>query len=275
MKLTTKIILSIFGSIFFITFLFIIGFSFSEERRNYRTFHFNAISIPQDNKIGINLASPYHVIVLEDEKTETQAGYALTFASNDSDLNVCSIGTEEEDKLFVPEAMYGFISVKTDNDTLTIKIKKEELRKKYEEEDRKYIVLSGVHLYLHTSHVDVINHMSGIQTKVINMETDTIKIYSTGNILIDSCKANVIDPVTRNSLSVTNSTVKVINLDFNRISRWSITDCDIETKNMTGSDRHHITLHRSETGKINWYPKNEKAELNIKVPGDTTQIVYR
>ena len=273
MKLTTKIILSIFGSIFFITLLFIIGFSFS-ERRNYKTFHFNVISIPQDSQIGINLAPPYHVIVFEEEETEIQAEHV--YFSENNYLNVCPITTtEEENKLFIPEALNGFISAKTDNDTLRIKIKVGELRKKYDEEDGTHPLLSDVHLYLHTSHVDVINHMSGIQTKVINMETDTIKIYSTGNILIDSCKANVIDPVTRNSLSVTNSTVKVINLDFNRISRWSITDCDIETKNMTGSDRHHITLHRSETGKINWYPKNEKAELNIKVPGDTTQIVYR
>ena len=270
MRLTTKIILSIIGSIFFITLLFIIGFSFS-ERKNYGTFHFNGIFIPQDNQIGISLAPPYHVIVFEEEETEIQAGYALAFASNDSELNVCPVRTEEEaDKLFIPEALYDFISVKTNNDTLTIKIKNDELGKKYEKESGKHIVLSGVHLYLHTSHVNVINY-TGIQTKIRNVETDTIKIYSNREILIDSCKADIIDPVSRKweSISVTNCTAKVINLDFDRISRWTIKDCNIETQNMTGSGRHNVNIHENEIGKIKWIPKNEKAELNIKIQGET------
>ena len=277
MRLTTKIILSIFGAIFFITLLYIIASSFSEERKNYGNDTFDIMSSPQDSKIGINLTPPYHVIVLEEEITViNNAGYLDLFSTNDNCLNVCPITkTEEEDKLFIPEALYGFISVETDNDTLTIKIKGNELRKKKEEEGiKKRIYLSGAHLYLHTSHVNVINKVDGLPTKIVNIVTDTIKIDSRA-ILIDSCKADVIDPVSTNYLSVTNSTVKVINLDFDRIRNWTINDCNIENENMTGSGRHSTNIFRNETGTINWHPKNEKAELNVKFPGDSLQIIYR
>ena len=122
--------------------------------------------------------------------------------------------------------------------------------------------------------MNIINNVSRYQIKVKNIETDSIIIVSNGGVLIDDCKANYIDPGF-GRLTIKNSIAKTINLDLNRVRNWNIEDSEIETRNYTGSGRHNVTLHRNETGTINWLPKNEKAELNIKVPGNPTQIVLQ
>jgi len=282
MRPTTKIIIGVTGSIFILSLLFIIGFSFS-ERRNYTAFyHINEISIPQENITGIYL-DPHRVIVIEEDFTgvkfedENRTNVRRTnMYIGSSNLTINQIAPEMENKLYIPEALKGCIATKMNNDTLTIQIKDYELRKKFDKEDSiRYIAFSGVDLCLQISNVNVINK-SGLLTKVSNIETDSIKIDSNGDILIEFCKANFINPGTGiGKLTVKNSVVKTIHLDLNRIRDWNLDECDIEVQNFTGSDKHNITLDRNKTGKINWLPKNENAELNIKVPGDTVQIVFQ
>ena len=283
MRLTTKIILGIILSILIVSLLFIIGFSFS-ERGNYDNPYSHEISIPQDNPVGINV-EPYRVIVLEEDKAgivleEKVNGIMhifLSYSKNNS-LTLNSITSGEENKLFIPEALYDLIAAKTDNDTLTIQIKTDELRKKYGKDGKKYMSLSGINFCLYTSNVDVINHLNNFSTQVSNIETDSIKIVSNGNILIESCKSVVIEPVSHKSnstLTVQNSVAKTIHLDLDIIRNWYIEECNIEVQNITGSGKHNIRQYRKETGKINWYPKNENAELNITIPGDTMQIVLQ
>jgi len=285
MRPTSKIILGIILSIFIISLLFIIGFSFS-ERRNYVNTYSNSIYIPQDNPIGISVES-FRVIVLEEDRTgivveeEVKPGLIRIYLSysDKNGLTLNPVTSGEENNLFFTEALYDCIAAKTSNDTLTIQIKTDELRKKYGKEGGKdYILFSGINLCLHTSNVNVINKINGFPTKVSNIETDSIKIVTNGEILIESCKAMVIDPVMYHSyhkLIVKNSVAQTIYLDLDRLRNWNIEGCDIEVENLTGSGKHNITHHRNEKIKINWYPKNEKAELNIKVPGDTTQIVFQ
>ena len=283
MRLTTKIILSVVGSIFILSLLFIIGFSFS-ERRHYTGFHrnINEISIPQDNQIGINL-DPHRVIVIEEDFTgvrfedENRPNSIRTnMYIGGSNLIINQIMKEMENKLYIPEALNGCIATKMNDDTLTIQIKYYELRKKYDNTDSiESILFSGVNLCLQISNVNIINKMSGSSLKVSNIETDSVVIDSRGNVLIESCKANFINPVF-GKLTVKNSVVKTMLLDLDRrSSTWNLEGCEIENQNLTGSGRHNITLHRNETGTINWHPKNKDAELNIKVSGDTTQIVYK
>lgn len=278
MRPTSKIILGIILSIFILSLLFIIGFSFS-ERRNYRKIYSDVISIPHDSIIGINVAS-FRVIVLEEDRTGVVPGQLRYFSYTDQNgltLNPKTSG--EENNLFFPEALNGFVATKTNNDTLTIQIKVNELIKKYDGEgSRVHLFFSGINLCLHTSNVNVINKVSGFLTKVSNIETDSIKIDSYGDILIESCKAMVIDPVMNQShcqLTVKNSVAQTIHLDLDRIKNWNVEGCDVGVENLTGSGRHNIIQHRSERVKINWFPKNKDAELNIKVPGDTTQIAFQ
>ena len=282
MRPTSKIILGIFLSIFITSVLFIIGFSFS-ERRNYNNHSSYFKSIPQDNPIGINVES-FRVIVLEEDRTgvvieEEKNGIIHTYVSysesNGLTLNPITFG--EENKLFFPEALNGFLAAKTNNDTLTIQIKVNELRKIYGG-GKDYMSFSGINFALYTSNVNVVNRVNGFPVRVNNIETDSIKIFSCGDILIESCKAIVIDPVMDQNfrkLIVKNSVAQTIHLDLDRLGNWKLEGCDIGVENLTGSGRHHIIQHRNEKIKINWYPKNKDAELNISVPGDTTQIVFQ
>ena len=279
MKLTTKIIFGIILSIFVISLLFIIGFSFSDRKNYYRTHNSsNVINIPQNSPIGIDVA-PARVILLEMERTDTQDEIFYRFTSDNNSINLSPMTAEEENKLFISEALYGYVAAKTNNDTLRIQIKVDELRKKYEATDFKnYVAFSGFNLNLQTSNANVVNTLNGFLTKVSNIETDTIRIVSNSNILIESCKAIVIEPVVDDShrkVNVRNSVAKEIHLDLDGLRNWNLEGCNIEVQNFTGSGRHNITLDRNKAGKINWYPKNENAELNIKVQGDTAQIVFQ
>ena len=278
MKLTTKIIFGIILSIFAISLLFIIGFSFS-NRKNYKNiYHSNVTFIPQDSLIGISV-EPARVILLEMERTGSQTENDYGFVSDNNSLNLSSMTEGAEKKLFIPEALYGFVVAKTHNDTLAIQIKIDELRKKYDKEGRKkYMSFSGINLDIQTSNVNVINKLNNFSTKISNIETDSIKIVSSGDILIESCQSIVIEPVMDNShrkLNIRNSVAKEIHFDLDGLRNWNLEGCNIEIQNFTGSGRHNITLDRNKAGKINWYPKNENAELNIKVQGDTAQIVFQ
>jgi len=276
MRFTSKIILGGILFIFITSVLFIIGFSFS-ERRNYESINIsNQIYFSQDNPIGMDIES-YRVIVFETEKTDSQIRFY--FGAENNSLNINPMTSEEVNKLFFPEALNGFVTANTNNDTLTIQIKFYEYREKYDVKVfNNQIHLFGFNISIHTSKVNVINKLYGLPTTVSNIETDIIKIVSYGDVLIESCKAIVIDPVVNrrdSKLTVKNSVAKTINLDLDVLGSWSVEGCDVEVQNHTGSGKHHITQHRNEKTKINWNPKNENAELNIKVPGDSIQIVFQ
>ncbi|MDR2917166.1 MAG: hypothetical protein LBV74_20420 [Tannerella sp.] len=277
MKLTTKIILGIILSTFAISFLFIISFSFT-DRKDFKRAYDTVIQIPQDNITGIELES-YRIIVLDTERTDTTNDHSYGFDSENCGLFLNPATTDKENELFIPEALHDFISTKINNDTLTIGIKIDNLRKKYiKEEVNNHTFFGGINLNLHTSNANVINKINAMQTSIRNIETDSIKVYAWGDIRIDSCKATVIDPVLKENyrrLTIKNSHSKTINLDLDRIKNWNIEHCEIEEENLTGSKKHSIVQQQNESGKINWLPKNKNAELNIKIQGDTTQIIFQ
>ena len=282
MRPTTKIIFGVIASIFILSLSFIIGFSFSERRHYTGHYHTaNRISIPQENPIGVNL-DPHRVIVIEEDYTgvrfedENKPGTArINMYLESGCLSVIHKTSEMDDKLYFPEALIGCIATKMNDDTLTIQLKYSELLGKYDKGDSlNYISFSGIDLDLHTSIVNIVNRVPRCIVKVNTVETDSIQIDSRGEVLIESCKANFIYTLF-SKLTVKNCVVKTILLDLDHRGSWKIEKSDIEFQNFTGSGQHNITQYRNESSTINWYPKNAKAELNIKVPGDTTQIVFR
>jgi len=289
MRTTTKIITGIFLSIFILSILHIIFYSFT-DRKHYQFYSSgHSIHIPQTGTTGINI-EPYRVLVFESERTDGSK-YDYRFNSDEGGLFIQTASTIDKDKkLFFPEILNEMIVTQTTNDTLTIKLKLDELgikfgvvdesfQKSTEAYKRQGVTISGCYLYLHTSNVNVINKLYNIKTQVNNLIADSIKIKSDGEIVIDSCTANVIEPnvIDRYSyqkITVSNSFAKSLNLDLDRVRGWNIENCNIETRNFTGGDRNHtITLTPSEYGTIKWLPKHKDAELNIKLKGDTTKMV--
>ncbi|MDR2385079.1 MAG: hypothetical protein LBD80_05380, partial [Tannerella sp.] len=118
MKLTTKIVTGIILSIFILSLAFITGFSFT-DRKNYRRTNVSVINIPRDSKTGID-TEPYRTIVLERDKYEQERIYHY-IAEENCGLFLNPVTAEaEKNKLFIPDALLDFISVKTCNDTLTV-----------------------------------------------------------------------------------------------------------------------------------------------------------
>ena len=198
MKLTTKIIIGIIGTIFILSLLFIIGFSFSERRFNKSDYvPREKRYIPQENQIGLSLA-PHRVIVLEEDYTGTRfedekrpgsirANMYLPFS-----LTVNLTNPEMENKLYMPEMLSGCIVTKMNNDTLTVQIKHYELRKKYDNKDSiNFLSIYGADVCLHISNINIIDKTSST-VKISDITTDSILINSNGGVLLNSCNANVI-----------------------------------------------------------------------------------
>ena len=274
MRLTTKIITGIILSIFLISLTFIIGFSFT-DRKTYSSSNINDIELPQDNMTSIELAA-FKTIVIDEIQQESQNH---SFSIRDfSSVNFDSIPEENNpDMLFIPESLKDFIIINTSDDTLTIKLNINELGAKYKSQNFRYQYISGINMRFCTSKIDVINKLRRLSVNIKNIETDSIKIKSHGKVFIDSCKVQFMDPFMEagyERLKITNCDIKRINLDLDHIHSWNIEKCNIEERFFTGSRGHNIILH-NEPAKINWIPKNENAALNIKIQGDTTQIIIQ
>ena len=288
MRLTTKIMTGLILSIFLLSLLSIIGFSFTDRKNYRRKYPNNSIQIPQaEHQTDINIA-PYRVIALETEQTDIASHYYL-FKDNTNGLFIQpATNAAAENTLFVPETLYDYLSIQTNSDTLTIKIKLNELSEKYgffKEENGKLkpsilygVFISGVNLYLHTSNINVINTLNEMHTHISHIETDSIKIYAAGEIHIDSCKAHVIEPRVKpdyRKINVKNSVAQVLILDLDRVNNWNIDNCEIIARHITGSRRYNeIKIAGDERETIVWQPKNENAELHLKFKGNAAQITY-
>jgi hypothetical protein len=232
--------------------------------------------LPQENQTGIELSS-FKAIKIDKGPFESKE-YNV-FLGDMCNLYFDSIQNKNKpEMLFIPESLKDFISVDKSKDTLNIQLNLWDLCQKYKSGEYKQYSISGINLHFIISKIDVINKLQDLSVHIKNVETDTIKIDSHGDVRIDSCKANVIDPVTRTyykKLTVENCVARKINLDLDYGNNRNIGNCHIDEENLTGSKKHNITHHRNETEKINWLPKNKDAMLNLTIQGDTTQILIQ
>ena len=277
MRLTTKIILSIIAVTFLISLIFIIGFSFT-DRKNYKhhSSTANTINFSQENKTEIELPS-YNTIFIDEVAFDGSKGGYYNGLSDNCGIYLDLIPENyTSDVLLVPESVKDFISLKTYGDTLKIIIDLPELNKKHATDKIKIPRYSELDLRFNISKIDFTNKIHGLSVIAKNINTDSIKIKSSGNIYIESCNADVLEPLvtTHAQLSVKNSNLKKLNLDLDYAGRWHIEDSNIEEENLTGSKIHNITQSKEESRKINWFPKNKEAQLNVNIKSDTVQIIF-
>ena len=285
MRLTTKIIIGIILSIFLLSLVFIIAFSFT-DRRHYEAINPNAkVDIPQEHKTVVKLAS-YRAIVFETEQTDLDNPYFYLLNSYNG-LFVNPITTADAgNELIFPEELSDFVAVQANNDTLAVKIRIDEIRKKYLKTDEtkniyhKGILMGipcvGLNLHLATSNVNVINRVSGLPIEVANFDTDSILVNSTGDVDILSCKVNFIKPViadNKYSLHVRQSDIHTMNIDLDSVDFYRFENCNIEVINYSSNRTRYINFDDKDTGKVktvNWLPKKPKVELNISFKGKTS-----
>lgn len=299
MRLTTKIIIGILLSMLLIPLFLIIVFSFT-DRKYYSRSYANNIEIPQENQTAIPLDS-FQTLVIEEVPAETEnalPGYGLSnecyayFAPisgehiqdtlNQPDNGSRHLPPASSDKasntLYVPEALAAFISFQTANDTLRVRLNLPDMVRKHQTKDTHFVSIAGIRLHFDLAKINVINHLQSLPIRLKNIETDSIRVNSSGDIQMDSCKAQVIEPIIRTGykkLTVKHCEAQKIFLDLDLLQNWNVEHCRIEGEYITGSKKHNIRQHRNETGTINWQPKNKEAQLNVTFQGDTTQIVIR
>ena len=265
MRLTTKITLGIILSIFVISLIFIISLSVidGENRSNV-----NVIELPQDNKTGIEL-SAFKTIIIDEGTSGLQENFSYNLISDFRPI----LEKNSPDMLYIPEVLKDYVSVNTLKDTLTIKLYLNDLGKKYKNEKYRIQHISEINLHFNVSEMDIINKMKNSSINIKNIETDSIKIDSYGNIFIDSCKVQFIEPNVRKRVTITNCDIKRINLDLDYLQQWSIEKCNIEETYYTGSKKHNLTLH-DNSGIKYWIPKNKDAKLVMTLQGNPAKINF-
>ena len=78
-----------------------------------------------------------------------------------------------------------------------------------------------------------------------------------------------------NQFLLKNSQVKELNIDLDQIGNtWIIENCDIEVENLTGSNKHSVSLPKSEAKLMHWMPKNKDAQLTVTLYGDTARVEF-
>jgi hypothetical protein len=273
MRLTTKITIATILSIFILSLTFIAGFSFT-DRKNYHRTYGKTVNIPQDHETGIETGT-YRTVVLEREKPAEVKQIYYVFAEGNCGLHLKPVTAENErNKLFIPAELFDFVSAETRNDTLTIKIKMEELSGKYRENERMHVSFTGINLRLHTADVDVINRLFEIPVFIRHIATDTVRVNSQSDVRIESCTVRVVEPLTARSFRISDCKINTLNIDLDLANKWNVEKSKVGTENFTGSGNHNIILTDNESKNINWLPKNKDSKLNITLKGDTTGFVF-
>ena len=275
MRLTTKIISGIILSIFILSLIFIIGFSFT-DRKNYKSTYSIVIDLSQENKKSIELP-PYKTILINEEVFESN-GRNFDRLSSGCNIFIEPIPeSHNSDMMFVPESIKDFVSFDTYGDTLKIMIDLLELDKIHTKGKKRIHFYSGLNLYLNISKIDIASNIRSLSITAKNIQTDSMKIKSSGSIYIDACKADVIEPALLTNdrqLTIKNSDLTKLNLDLDYVGNWKIENCNVEEENLTGSKNHRITQNKDESRIINWHPKNKEATLNVTIQSDAAQIIF-
>ena len=269
MRLTTKIVLSITLAVFIFPLIFVIlPLYFNDgNAENAKT---NKVNFSQDNKTGIELSMIKTIIIEEVPVDVQERKYSLT-----GDCYIYFEPAKENDMLYIPEAIKEFVSVRSEGDTLMVRLNVHDMYIKNNDEKYLHHDFSGVNLYFNTLRIDVINTIEGLNLNVKNIETDSVKVSSHGNINIDYCKVLLLDPQVRSrhkSLNITNCEVERLNLDFDNLHHWNINNSNIGEEYISASRRIDITQDLDEVSTINWNPQGNDAELNIKIQGENKKI---
>ena len=283
MRLTTKIIIGVVLSIFMLSLFHIIFFSFTKRRYYERKNLEVSMMISQVEKDSL-ATDAYRVIVIEAESIDEKNVYYAILNNDQCGLLINPAkNADEKNKLIFPKELSRFISTTTNLDTLTVKIKTNEMIKNYLETHDivtktdnvryilNYVYFSGFNLFLNTSNVNVINKVADLQTKIDSLETDTIKVLSDGKIDITLCKADYIEPALirrHQPITLTKCTIKKLYCDLDQIGRWNTVTCDIEETYFTGTNNMSASYDNKERGTIKWRPKTKDAEITLKFKGD-------
>ena len=274
MKTTTKIVLSLILFLFLLNLSVIIAVSFIDADKYERRYIVHTTSVSQENLIAIDVASFRTIRIDKEESNEVKnlnvSGTIRISPANDQ---------ETENKLLLPEELLKSTDITSSDDTLIIRLKPGVLYEQYVDERKgKFFLINDINYFVHTNTVDVICNMAEIKVDVRNITTEKINIHTYGNVEIDSCRVEFVEPDIQNNSGrflLKNSQVNELRIDLDKIGRaWQIENCAIEVENLTGSGKHNVVLTNSEAKIMNWHPKNKDAQLTVTLKGDTASVLF-
>lgn len=229
-------------------------------------------TLPSEDYTGKKIAQtfshtslePYHVVIFEmataGVQEVPQALYGnLSFKS----------GATEGYQMECPKDVLKYMTYRSVNDTLRITVDGSRLNKDYQLYKAKGMyLLTGFNLSFSTdSTLQIINRIQTTGLTLKQQQYQRLAIES-NKVSIDSCRIGDLAISSGcSSFAATNSVIPTLNIDLDRIGSWTIKDCRIETENLTGGSSHYVDLTKEECQRMNWIPKNEKAELSVRLKG--------
>jgi len=284
MKLITKITLCIILSIFALALLFIIVFSFS-DMKDVSPQNRNLLIIPDDKGTVEKECGQFKKVVFEADQTDEEWYFSKVYTTvkdehgvkySHETFNRLTLVADEHEAgvLTVPAAINDFITTEVIDETLYVRLKTAEMIKSLGNPKMQIVRVSGFDLTLKLQNLHIVNNLSGVQTIVQGIVTDTIDVCSKSEVALYNCTADIFVRSEVNNLKVNRCSLGVLNVDLDKTHSWTVEDSKIGIENLTGSGKHSVHQSKSECQTVNWFPKSRKASLQVQLYGDTAQIKY-
>lgn len=263
MRLTTKIVLGGILAIFIGAIIFIVALSFTDRK----SFEDSSWELDQKNIESIDVG-PYQTV-------------KFAMANQEETISVMPEGTisfrhpaseDRKGKLFMPNELKKYTTVKVVKDTLFVSIDWQKLKSHFGE--GKISNIRIVNYTIYSDNVDLDNWIPTMKTEINGLHAHNIRVNSIGYVRVESCTADKLESV-RGNFILKNSKLKQLSLDLDEIYNWQIENCQIDEENLSGSKTHYIKTPRSETKALNWHPKNKDARLNIELLADSARLEFK
>lgn len=183
------------------------------------------------------------------------------------DINL--LPTTNKAKQFIyPEELAPYLKVVEKNDTLNIQfnISEHKLPNHFKHGQWISINCTAMTLTAGPSLAAVRSDVSGLNVRLLGMEADSITLNA-DRLSVDSCHFNAVAVQSSQQMNLSNSTIKNVYLDLDRMGQWSVNNCRIANEYLTGSGHHHNNLQKGECAQMHWTPKHPDAELNVRLKG--------
>lgn len=257
MRQTTKITIGVLAAFILLSILYIFFLSTLEPEGKEK------IKTEIRQTFGQTEVKPYKVALIKAKAIGKDELSAVLYG----DLHFIN-DTSGRYKIEYPEEVLPYLAFQPEGDTLKVIVDQVALAEAFHlKSNGRFSPMRGFNLKFTTdSSLQVINEMPCLEIRFDKQTFGNLDIKTSQGVKIGNC--TIRDLTVRSgcrSFEAAGSTIQTLNLDLDDNEKWRIKDCQVETENLTGGQTHYIELSKEECRRMNWIPKNEKAQLSIQL----------
>ncbi len=162
-----------------------------------------------------------------------------------------------------------YLKVSRTKDTLLLELDFTTPNLPEQQQTKSYIYTDGLAVQIYADTLtSILCPTDGLDLKLKQLATDSISICGGyQDIVLDSCRLHYLSiDGKRVSFEAKKSEIDNLHLNLDRINRWSLDSCKIDTEYLRGSGHHRNHLQTGECRKVMWVPAGENARLELTFP---------